>query len=110
MVAETPGTQAANRVGSIDAYRGFVMFLMMAEVLTLRSVAKALPENGFWHVLLDFLPQVPVEGDKLPHPTRFIEMTGIDRGRVGLLTRWIRPRHPLAARIPPTNDDTITPD
>lgn len=34
-----------NRVGSIDAYRGFVMLLMMAEVLELSALAKALPDS-----------------------------------------------------------------
>ena len=42
----TPG-----RVGSIDAYRGFVMFLMMAEVLALSRVAGALPESKLWQFL-----------------------------------------------------------
>ena len=32
---------ASNRVSSVDAYRGLVMFLMMAEVLELARVAKA---------------------------------------------------------------------
>jgi hypothetical protein len=36
-------------------------------------------------------------GQRWPHPTRFIEMTGITRGKVGLVTRWIRPHRPLAA-------------
>src|ERR1700684_2229645 len=36
---------------SIDAYRGFVMLLMMAEVLQLSNVARAYPTNWFWHVL-----------------------------------------------------------
>jgi heparan-alpha-glucosaminide N-acetyltransferase len=35
----------------MDAYRGFVMFLMMAEVLWLDGVARALPESGFWAFL-----------------------------------------------------------
>jgi heparan-alpha-glucosaminide N-acetyltransferase len=39
------------RLGSLDAYRGFVMFLMMAEVLRLRNVARALPESGVWKFL-----------------------------------------------------------
>lgn len=42
---------AASRLASVDAYRGFVMFLMMAEVLRLRRVAEALPESGFWAFL-----------------------------------------------------------
>jgi heparan-alpha-glucosaminide N-acetyltransferase len=36
---------------SVDAYRGFVMFLMMAEVLRLSRVAQALPGNPFWQFL-----------------------------------------------------------
>ncbi len=39
------------RLASMDAYRGLVMFLMMAEVLNLRRVADALPSNGFWGFL-----------------------------------------------------------
>jgi len=38
-------------LASLDAYRGFVMFLMMAEVLHLCRVAAALPESGFWKFL-----------------------------------------------------------
>ncbi len=36
---------------AMDAYRGFVMFLMMAEVLRLSAVARAFPGNWFWAVL-----------------------------------------------------------
>jgi len=36
---------------AVDAYRGFVMFLMMAEVLRLSRVAEAFPASWFWHVL-----------------------------------------------------------
>ena len=39
------------RLTSIDAFRGFVMFLMVAEVLHLSRVADALPESGFWNFL-----------------------------------------------------------
>src|SRR5437762_7791277 len=39
------------RLISVDAYRGFVMFLMMAEVLRCCRVASALPESGFWKLL-----------------------------------------------------------
>jgi hypothetical protein len=55
------------------------------------------PENSFWQKLLELLPNVQIDRDKFPHPTRFVEMTGIDRGKVGVFTRWIRPRWPLAA-------------
>ena len=36
------------RLASLDAYRGFVMLLMMAEVLRLKRVAQALPDSGVW--------------------------------------------------------------
>jgi heparan-alpha-glucosaminide N-acetyltransferase len=36
---------------SIDAYRGFVMLLMMAEVLQLSRVAAAYPTSLFWKIL-----------------------------------------------------------
>lgn len=55
------------------------------------------PKNCFWQTLLDLLPDVKVDTDRVPHPTRFVEMTGIDRGKIGVFTRWIRPRRPVAA-------------
>ena len=42
---------APARLASIDAYRGFVMLLMMGELLRLKSVARALPESGVWQFL-----------------------------------------------------------
>lgn len=36
---------------SIDAYRGFVMFLMMAEVLRFHAVSRNFPGSGFWRFL-----------------------------------------------------------
>jgi predicted acyltransferase len=42
---------AAVRVASVDAYRGFVMFLMMAEVLRLSRVARAFPDSPVWQFL-----------------------------------------------------------
>jgi heparan-alpha-glucosaminide N-acetyltransferase len=41
----------SSRVASIDAYRGFVMLLMMAEVLDFCSVSENLPGSGFWKFL-----------------------------------------------------------
>jgi predicted acyltransferase len=43
--------QTTTRNVAIDAYRGFVMFLMMAEVLRLARVAANYPGNWFWGVL-----------------------------------------------------------
>jgi hypothetical protein len=55
------------------------------------------PENAFWKGLLDSLPDPDIDVEHLPHPTRFVEMTGIDRGKVGTFTRWIRARAPVPA-------------
>ena len=43
--------QPVARNSAMDAYRGFVMFLMMAEVLRLARVAQAFPGNWFWNIL-----------------------------------------------------------
>ena len=45
------GDNRAERLVSLDAYRGFVMLLMMAEVLRLSAVARAMPASGFWDFL-----------------------------------------------------------
>ena len=41
----------ASRLHSMDAYRGFVMLLMMAEVLRFHKIHEALPDNSFWSFL-----------------------------------------------------------
>ena len=45
------GSQPVPRNIAVDAYRGFVMLLMMAEVLELARVAHAFPGNWFWAFL-----------------------------------------------------------
>lgn len=42
---------AVPRNQAVDVYRGFVMFLMMAEVLHLARVSQAYPGNWFWSFL-----------------------------------------------------------
>ena len=49
--AAASAAPAPARLASLDAYRGFVMLLMMAEVLRLRRVAQSLPESGVWKFL-----------------------------------------------------------
>jgi predicted acyltransferase len=39
------------RVVSVDVYRGFVMLLMMAEILSFETVSKALPGSTLWQIL-----------------------------------------------------------
>lgn len=41
----------SNRLASLDAYRGFVMLLMMGEVLKFCAVSRAVPDSGFWQFL-----------------------------------------------------------
>src|SRR5881296_2422888 len=50
MSPETPAPPPA-RLASLDAYRGFVMFLMMAEVLRVSKVASAFPDSPIWNLL-----------------------------------------------------------
>lgn len=57
-----PAATATPRLMSIDAYRGFVMLLMMAEVLELGKIAKAMPENSFWHYLAWHQSHIPWAG------------------------------------------------
>lgn len=53
------------RLTSLDAYRGFVMLLMMGEVLRFSRVAAALPGNGFWQFLGYHQSHVPWAGCSL---------------------------------------------
>ncbi|WP_262485480.1 acyltransferase family protein [Dyadobacter crusticola] len=53
------------RVSSVDAYRGFVMFLMMAEVLRLEQISEAFPQSGFWSFLAFHQSHVPWVGCSL---------------------------------------------
>jgi heparan-alpha-glucosaminide N-acetyltransferase len=46
-----PPEAALTRNTAVDAYRGFVMILMMAEVLSLPQVAKSIPGSSFWSFL-----------------------------------------------------------
>ena len=48
MSIESPTTAAPVRIASIDAYRGFVMCLMMGEVVPFRHLAKSYPDNPLW--------------------------------------------------------------
>jgi len=94
---------AAALLGAPDVRAGDVATLAIQENCTdiVRHIAlcgrRFEPENSFWQTLLCRLPDAEADATKLPHPTRFVEMTGIDRGKVGVSTRWIRPRAPVLA-------------
>ncbi|HSH95850.1 MAG TPA: hypothetical protein VK968_17020 [Roseimicrobium sp.] len=44
-------TATPSRLTGIDAYRGFVMFLMVAEVLRISRIATSFPDNPVWQFL-----------------------------------------------------------
>ena len=52
-VAQVPAAPAATwtRITSIDAFRGFVMFLMLAEAMRLWTLHTAFPESRFWSIV-----------------------------------------------------------
>jgi hypothetical protein len=68
-------------------------------VVPVRYVAEAgrrfEPKNAFWQELLDALPPAPApRSGVMPHPTRFVAMTGFTRQGPGLWIEWQRPSRP----------------
>ena len=50
------------------------------------------PQNPFWACLLELLPPTPTpKAGVLPHPTRFVAMTGLTRRGSETVIQWIRP-------------------
>jgi predicted acyltransferase len=47
------------RIASVDVYRGFVMLLMLAEILSLSRVSRQLPDSPFWKFLAFNQSHVP---------------------------------------------------
>ena len=48
---DLPAHLGKSRLGSIDAFRGFAMFLLMAEALHLSHMARNFPESKIWKTL-----------------------------------------------------------
>ena len=70
-------------------------------VAVVRYIANAAlqfePANRFWRQLLNRLPGAPpIQEGVMPHPTRFVSMTGMTRAGMRPVTVWIRPRPDLA--------------
>lgn len=66
IVRENQGSPfSPQRIASIDAYRGLVMLLMMAEVLSFRHVSESLPDSWFWGFLAFHQSHVPWVGCSL---------------------------------------------
>lgn len=70
--------------------------VMERSVVPVRYVAEAgrrfEPEERFWREVLEALPaSPPPKQGVLPHPTRFVAMTGFTRRGPGLVVEWQRP-------------------
>ena len=59
------GTLTPTRITSIDAFRGFVMFLMLAEVMRLWTLHSAFPASRFWSIVAYNTTHVPWQGCSL---------------------------------------------
>jgi len=64
MAPETP-SDATARLISVDAFRGLVMVLMLAEVMQLPKVAEAFPHSLFWRIVGFNTEHVPWQGCSL---------------------------------------------
>ena len=63
--AAATGVAPSTRVISIDAFRGFVMFLMLAEAMRLWTVQRAFPGSRFWELVAFNTTHVPWQGCSL---------------------------------------------
>ena len=59
------GSLTPTRITSIDAFRGFVMFLMLAEAMRLPSLRAAFPASRFWSIVAYNTSHVPWQGCSL---------------------------------------------
>jgi heparan-alpha-glucosaminide N-acetyltransferase len=59
------GSAIATRITSIDAFRGFVMFLMLAEAMRLPALHRAFPASRFWSIVAYNTSHVPWQGCSL---------------------------------------------
>jgi predicted acyltransferase len=60
-----PAAPPIKRVPSIDAFRGFVMFLMLAEAMRLWTLHDAFPSSTFWAIVAFNTTHVPWQGCSL---------------------------------------------
>src|SRR5688500_17511354 len=63
--AQPSGAGAKTRILSLDAFRGFVMFLMLAEAMRLMNVRRAYPDSTFWSFVAFNTTHVPWQGCSL---------------------------------------------
>src|SRR6476469_941341 len=62
---KAPPSDVIARLASIDAFRGFVMFLMLAEAMRLWTVSEAFPASRFWAAVAYNTTHVPWQGCSL---------------------------------------------
>jgi predicted acyltransferase len=62
---DTAATTARTRIASIDAFRGLVMFLMLAEAMHLWTLHDAFPGSRFWAMVAFNTTHVPWQGCSL---------------------------------------------
>ncbi len=60
-----PAVATRTRIEAIDAFRGFVMFLMLAEVMRLWTLQQAFPTSTFWAIVAYNTTHVPWQGCSL---------------------------------------------
>ncbi len=65
VVVNPPSVSAPTRIASIDAFRGLVMFLMLAEAMRLWTVQRAFPDSAFWSFVAFHTTHVPWQGCSL---------------------------------------------
>ena len=63
--AAEPRAAVGERIASIDAFRGFVMFLMLAESMRLWTLHTAYPGSRFWAIVAYNTTHVPWQGCSL---------------------------------------------
>lgn len=101
----TIGVPIQARLAGLDAYRGFVMLLMMAEVLHFSEIAAAVPGSAFWRFLAYHQSHVEwigcslhdliqpsfsfLVGAALPFSLGARQQAGLNAGRV-ILSAWRR--------------------
>jgi len=61
---------------SLDAYRGFVMFLMAAEALQLPRVARSFPDNPVWQFIAHHTSHVEWVGVRCRYDPAVLHVSG----------------------------------
>ena len=64
-MSSAPPASPAARLRSLDAFRGFAMFLMAAELLNLPRVASHFPDSAFWQAIAYHAEHVAWRGGSL---------------------------------------------